>query len=423
MDTHQDIYIGRQPIINREGTLVAFELLFRAGTDHGAEVTDDVTATTTVISNIISSFGVNEVIGRQHKGFLNLDAFLLMNDAIEILPKDRVVFELLESIEIDEAIVARCKELKARGFTLALDDFMHFRDAFIPLLEIVDIVKVDLLAISPDEVRATVAKLREWPVQLLAEKVDSPEQYQFCRELGFDLFQGYYFAKPLVVIGQHLSSSELGVMQLLQLLLADANTSEIEKLFKTQPELIMRLMRLVNSVGMGFPRKFTSIHDAIIAIGRNQLTRWLKLLLYSQTSHNGKSSQPLLQMASKRARLMELLAQHYNPKLADEAFMTGILSLLNALFNMPLHELTSSLNLSERIETALLHRTGELGELLVLSEKFERDDWQSLEETISNLSWLDMEKACAAQYDAIVWTNQVVENLGLADGISSDRME
>jgi len=410
-DHQQHIYIGRQPILDRKGDLVAFELLFRSGTDKSANVTDDVTATATVISNIIGSLGIDDVIGSHHKGFLKLDAFLLKNDAIELLPNDRVVFELLETIQIDDSIVTRCKELKARGFTLALDDFVHFSEEFAPLLDIVDIVKIDLMNMSREEIRETVEKLRKWPVKLLAEKVDSPEQYQYCLDLGFDLFQGYHFSKPLVVVGRHLSPSELALMRLLNLLLADAETDELENLFKTQPELIMRLMRLVNSVGMGFTRKITSIHDAIVVLGRSQLMRWLKLMLYSQTAHNGKSSEPLLQMASQRARLMELLALQYNRNIADEAFMTGILSLLNALFNMPLQDVIITLSLDERIEKALLRGEGELGELLKLAELFERDDLEGLAQAIAPLSWLNMEKACAAQQEAIIWTNQIVANM------------
>lgn len=407
----QQIYIGRQPILDRQGNLVAFELLFRSGTEKNAHVIDDVIATATVISNIVGSLGIDDVIGN-HKGFLNLDAFLLKSDTIELLPRDRVVFELLETIHIDQTIVARCRELKSRGFTLALDDFLTFREEFVPVLELVDIVKIDLMPLSREEVKKTVAQLRKWPVKLLAEKVDSPEQYQYCLDLGFDLFQGYHFAKPVIVVGKQFSPSELALMRLLNLLLADADTNEIENLFKAQPELIMKLMRLVNSVGMGFSSKITSIHGAIVALGRNQLMRWLKLLLYSQTSHNGKPNEPLLQMASKRARLMELLALYSGKGIADEAFMTGILSLLSALFNMPLEDIITTLGLDDSIRNALLRGEGELGELLKLSELFERDDLDGIAKAVARLPWLTMEKACTAQQEAIVWTNQMVANLG-----------
>jgi len=402
----QQIYIGRQPILDRRSNLVAFELLFRSGVEKDAHVTDDVIASATVISNVIGSLDIDEVIGK-YKGFINLDAFLLKSDTIELLPRDRVVFELLETIHIDADIIARCKELKSRGFTLALDDFLTFDEKFIPLLEIVDIVKIDIMPLSREEIKETVAKLREWPLKLLAEKVDSPEQYRYCLDLGFDLFQGYHFAKPMIVIGKQLSPSELALMRLLNLLLADADTAKIEDLFKTQPELIMKLMRLINSVGTGFTRKITSIHDAIIALGRDQLMRWLKLLLYSQTSH-GQTSEPLLQMASNRARLMELLAAHAGKGIEDEAFMTGILSLLDALFNMPLAEIVSTLRVGEDVENALLRKEGDLGELLKLSELFELNDLEGIANTLARLPWLSMEKACAAQQEAIVWTNQMV---------------
>ncbi|MBI3903252.1 MAG: EAL domain-containing protein [Nitrosomonadales bacterium] len=406
----EQIYIGRQPILDRQGNLVAFELLFRSGREKDAHVTDDVIATATVISNAFSSLGIDAVLGK-HKGFLNLDAFLLKSDTIELLPRDRVVFELLETIHIDADIIERCKQLKSRGFTLALDDFLTFSEAFIPALEIVDIVKVDILPLSRAELKETVSQLKKWPVKLLAEKVDSPEQHQYCLDLGFDLFQGYHFAKPVIMSGKQLSPSELALMKLLSLLLADAETIELEKLIKSQPELIMKLMRLINSVGSGLTRKITSIHDAIIALGRNQLTRWLKLLLYSQTTHHGKSSEPLMQIASQRARLMELLAAYSDQNLQEEAFMVGILSLLGALFNMPLDELISTLGVDENVESALLCGEGELGKLLRLAELFERDNLPDIEKALTQLPWLSMEQACAAQQQAIIWTNQMVTGM------------
>lgn len=406
----QQIYIGRQPILDRQGNLVAFELLFRSGREKDAHVDDDVIATATVISNVFSSLDLNDVLG-SHKGFLNLDAFLLKSDTIELLPRDRVVFELLETIRIDPDIIARCKQLKSRGFTLALDDFLTFSEEFVPALEIVDIVKVDIMPLSREELAETVTQLKKWPVKLLAEKVDSPEQHQYCMGLGFDLFQGYHFAKPVIVTGKKLSPSELALMRLLNLLLADAGTGEIESLIKSQPELIMKLFRLINSVGSGLTRKITSIHDAIIALGRDQLMRWLKLLLYSQTTHHGRSSEPLLQMASKRARLMELLAAHSGKDIEDEAFMTGILSLLDALFNMPPGEIIGMLGVGESVGDALLRGEGELGKLLKLAKLFERDDLRGIEAALSQIPWLTMEAACAAQQEAIVWTNHTVTGI------------
>lgn len=407
---NQQIYIGRQPILDRKCNLVAFELLFRSSGEKDAQVTDDVIATATVISNVIGSLDINDVLGK-HKGFLNFDTVLLKSDIIELLPQDRVVFELLETIHIDADIIARCKQLKERGFTLALDDFLTFRDEFIPVLGVVDIVKVDIMPLSREEIKETVTQLKKWPVKLLAEKVDSPDLFQYCLGLGFDLFQGYHFAKPVIVIGKQFSPSELALMRLLNLLLADAETDKIEELFKSQPELIIKLVRLVNSVGFGLTQKITSIHGAIIALGRNQLMRWLKLLLYSQTSH-GKSSEPLLQTATKRARLMELLAAHSGKGIEDEAFMTGILSLLGALFNMPLSEIICTLRVYENIERALLRSEGDLGELLKLSELFEQDDLEKISNAIERLPWLTMETACAAQQEAIIWTNKMVAEVG-----------
>lgn len=406
----QFVYLGRQPILDRDGNLVAFELLFRAGiTKLTSDVTDDVIASATVISHAFISLGTENVLGK-YRGFINLDDFLLSSDVIELLPPARIVFELLETIQISDHIVKRCKELKARGFTLALDDFLYYDEQFKPILDIVDIVKIDVQPLSREELAATVKKLREWPVKLLAEKVDSQELSQYCMDLGFDLFQGFYFAKPVIVSGKRLSPSELSLLRLLGLVLADAETNEIEALLKTQPELIVNLMRLINSVGSGFTQKITSIRDAITALGRRQLLRWLQLLLYSHTTHKGKSNEPLMQMAATRARFMEFIAE-LHPDLhdmEDQAFMTGILSLVDVLFNMPLRDIIYTLDLGEEIQLALLRHRGPLGDLLSLSMLFEQDSPGAIEELLKDeLPWLTMEQACAAQSKAIAWSNML----------------
>jgi EAL and modified HD-GYP domain-containing signal transduction protein len=176
---------------------VAYELLFREGNTTGVVVTDDARATASVIDRTFHEMGARAVLGAR-LGFINVSAEVLLSDMLENLPPSRVVLEILETVTITDAITARCRFLKQRGFTLALDDFVY-NESYRPLLELVDIVKLDLLAHSREELRAAVAHLRQWPVKLLAEKVDSAEQAAYCRGLGFDLFQGYYYAKPSVL--------------------------------------------------------------------------------------------------------------------------------------------------------------------------------------------------------------------------------
>lgn len=403
-----DIFLGRQPILDRDQRIVAYELLFRAGDTSGVTVTDDMQATASVIHHAFSEMGVQAVLGTQ-QGFINVSAGMLLSDLVELLPRTQVVLELLETIHITDAVIERCRELKQQGFTLALDDF-EFDESYRPLLALVDIVKVDLLLHSPDELRSVVTHLKQWPVRLLAEKVDSAEQAAFCHSLGFDLFQGYYFARPLVLSAKRADPSQMALIQLLGLVLRDAETPQIEQLFKQHPNLTYNLMRLVNSVASGLRRSIPSVSQAIMVLGRKQLQRWLQLLLFTLQSGSTYPN-PLLLLAATRGKMMELLAmkQQRNADYCDEAFMTGILSLIESLIGKPLADIVSELNLGERLAAALLQREGELGSLLKLVESVEHPDLKDTRSLLAQSSALSLSDLTVAEIDAMSWANQIAE--------------
>jgi len=193
------VFLGRQPILNRQGLVVAYELLFRASTGQDVvDITDDSHASMNVITHAFRHFGSSAVVG-ESKAFINFNAQLLMSNVIEALPKDRVVIELLETVDIDDELIRRCRDLKAQGYRLALGDFSGYREAYEPLLEIVDIVKVDIPLLDWASLAALVHRFRLWPARLLAEKVNTPARARQCLALGFDLFQGFLFARPVVL--------------------------------------------------------------------------------------------------------------------------------------------------------------------------------------------------------------------------------
>jgi EAL and modified HD-GYP domain-containing signal transduction protein len=404
----RDIFLGRQPILDRDQRIVAYELLFRAGNTSGAAVTDDMQATASVIHHAFSEMGVQSVLGRQ-LGFINVSAEMLLSDLVELLPKTQVVLELLETIRADDAIVERCRFLKQQGFMLALDDFLY-DDSYRPLLALVDIVKIDLLQHSQEELRSVVSRLKQWPVRLLAEKVDSAEQAALCHSLGFDLFQGFFFARPLVLSARRADPSQLALIQLLGLVLKDADTQQIEQIFKQHPSLTYNLMRLVNSVASGVHRSIASVSQAIMVLGRKQLQRWLQLLLFTLQSGTAYPS-PLLVLAATRGKMMELLAakQQHNTDYCDEAFMAGILSLIDTLIDKPLAEIVGELNLGERLTAALLRREGELGPLLQLVESVEHPDLDYTNLLLAQAGVLSLSDLTAAEIDAMAWANQVAE--------------
>lgn len=404
----QDIFLARQPILDRAQRTVAYELLFRTGNTSGVSITDDMQATASVIHHAFSEMGLQTVLGSQ-LGFINVSADMLLSDLVELLPKAHIVLELLETIRVDDAVIERCRALKQSGFTLALDDFM-FDESYRPLLELVDIVKIDILQHSREALPSMVKQLRQWPVKLLAEKVDSAEQAAYCQSLGFDLFQGYYFARPLVLSAKRTDPSQLALIQLLGLVLRDADTSQIEQIFKQHPNLTYNLMRLVNSVASGVHRSIASVSQAIVVLGRKQLQRWLQLLLFTLQGGSVYPS-PLLLLAAARGKMMELLAakQQRNADFCDEAFMAGILSLIDALIDKPLADVARELNLDERLVAALLRREGELGVLLQLVESVEHPDLDSTKSLLVKTGALSLSDLTAAQIEAMAWANQVAE--------------
>jgi EAL and modified HD-GYP domain-containing signal transduction protein len=405
----QEIFLARQPIVDRNEGLVAFELLFRSANKTEAGVIDDTHATSQVIVNAFGEMGIAEVLGT-NKGFVNVDSMFLHSDLIQLLPKDNVVIELLETAKIDAALIARCSELKADGYSIALDDVAEFSDEIKSLLRIVDIVKLDLMAIDPVRLPALVKELKRYPVKLLAEKVEDKEQARNCLEMGFDLFQGYHFARPEILTGKRAHPSKIALLRIFSLMVSGAENQEIENAFKEHADLSYNLMRIVNSVGSGLTTKISSLKHGLMVMGRGPLTRWVQLLLYASDKGNGATS-PLMQLAATRGKLMELVAQQENTgsnEYADRAFMVGMLSLLDALLGETLPGILKRINLQADVEVALLHHEGDLGNLLGLCKKLEAGDYEFVRDTLRSHSSLSMNELTRAQLDAMAWANSIV---------------
>jgi EAL and modified HD-GYP domain-containing signal transduction protein len=409
----EEIFIGRQPILDRDQQLFAYELLFRSGNkQNAANVDDNMAATASVLNHAFAELGVEQALG-PYKGFINCDEGLLLSDILEVLPTDKIVLEILETVEVTPQIVERCQELKARGFTLALDDFVNYEDKFRPLLDLIEVVKVDLLMLGDaTAIAQTTQALKRWPtLKLLAEKVDSREQSKYCMNLGYDLFQGYYFAKPAIIAGKKLGHSQLSLVRLLGLVLEDAETAVLEGVLKHEPGLAMNLMRLTNSVATGMRVKVTSLRHAITVLGRRQLQRWLQLLLYTNPQGGGTGANPLLQLAATRGRLMELLGGKLHAgkrDFEDRAFMTGIMSLMPTLMSAPLEEILRGIEIAVEVRDALEKGEGELGTLLQLSNALESGDGPACHELCEKLH-LDHHTVNLCLTQALTWASSIAQ--------------
>lgn len=404
-----NIFLGRQPILDRKQNLVAFELLFRLDGVAEANVTNHICATANVIVNAYGALGIQEVLGKQ-RGFVNVDAELLMSDVICMLPSNNVVLEILESVNITDRVVQRCIELKQLGYQLALDDVIEISEEIELLLSIVNVVKIDILALEKEALVSIVNRLRCWPVLLLAEKVNTGEHAKLCMELGFDMFQGYYFAQPEILTGKRADPAKLSLLNLLTLSMSDCDVADIEQELKHQPGLSYNLMRMVNSTASGVSRNINSIKQAVMILGRKQLQRWIQLLLYAADNKNEKMSDAMLQMAATRGKMMELIATADRPhdkSHQDRAFMVGILSLLDALLGIEMTEITDKLSIPSEISQALLFRNGRLGQELKLIEANEKGEVVSVKSILNELNFLSLKELTNLELEALGWANRI----------------
>jgi c-di-GMP-related signal transduction protein len=398
-----ELFLGRQPILDRKQNLAAFELLFRAGHFNGARFEEDFLASATVINHAFTELGLEEVVGK-HPGFINLSAPLLMSDVIELLPPSKIVLEILETVKVNSDLIERCRALKAAGYTLALDDFRGHEREFTPLLQVVDIVKVDVQDLPPHQLEIVTHRLQQLEVKLLAEKVDSRTQAERCIELGYDLFQGDYFAKPSIITARRLSGSHAALMHLLEVLLAE-RTRDIDAVLSQYPQLEGALMRLARAIEHAEP--FTAP-----AVRRPQ--RWLPLLIYMVSSAPGAEfPSPLLILAATRGKLMELLARALRAEdrgFQERAFLTGTLSLVNALLPARLTEILSTLPVADDVRSALLAREGELGALLAIVQALETAELAAIERALARVPTLDHGSVIKRQVEAMRWANLIGES-------------
>lgn len=404
-----EFFLGRQPILDRKQAIVAYELLFRSAPVGPANITNDLSATATVIAHA-SELGMDKVIG-DSLGYLNVDAAVLASDIFQLLPREKIVLEIVETTKVTPEILERVAELVNAGFKFALDDVIADNADFRQLLPFAEVIKLDLRDMPLSALLALTPRIKQAGKKLLAEKVETMEQFQTCMDLGFDYFQGYYFAKPAILSGKKLSPSQLAIVHLLNLINSDADTVEIECAIKKDMSLCFNLLRLVNTPAAGARRRVDSISQALMILGRNQLQRWLQIMLYAEPGRKNLAATPLLMLAATRGKLLELIAQQREPRnraMAETAFTVGIMSLMDTLFSMPLEAILEQIPVADSVSDALLHRRGVYGDLLRLAEHTERlDAAEPLQMDLLDRAQLSVENLRDLQLEAFTWGDSV----------------
>jgi EAL and modified HD-GYP domain-containing signal transduction protein len=406
----REFYLGRQPILDRNQGLFGYELLFRNAPVGPAHISNDLSATAAVIAHA-SQLGMEKTIG-DALGFVNVDADAIMSDIFSFLPREKVVLEITNGTQVTPAVLTRIRELAGHGFSFALDDVTGETAAVTELVPLVEYVKMDVRNIALSELMKLAPRFRQEKKKLVAEKVETREEFKNCLDLGFDYFQGYYFSKPVIMSGKKLSPSQLAVMELMTLVTSDADNQEIERAIKRDVSLALNLLRLVNTPAVGARQRIDSLSQAVTILGRRQLQRWLQIMLYAEPSKRGHSMTPLLMLATTRGRLLELLAGKLRPSernAADVAFTVGIMSLMDTLFGIPMSEIMSQIPVNDDVSSALLHRGGFYGDLLKLAECVERleDLGDHIVPTLRDLA-MSTDELVELEMAAFEWSDNVV---------------
>jgi len=368
------IFVGRQPICNKQLEVVAYELLFRSSEANYADFKDENCATSQIIVNAFIDIGLDRIVNDKN-AYINITHDIIMDGHLTEFDERRLGLEILEGVPVDDELVDAVRSLSQRGHTILLDDFI-FHEDLIPLVEIADIIKIDVLQLDNEAIEEHVAILRKHDVELLAEKVEGPEMFEFCKNLGFDYFQGYFFCKPKVICGKRIPEGRLAIVQLLAKL-QDPKTefSDLEGFISKDVSMSYRLLRIINTAQYGLNRRVDSIKEALVILGFRAIRNWISLL--SMSNIDGKPHE-LMVVAMVRGRMCELLAQKTGRRDHDSFFTVGLLSVLDALLDQPMDRVLKSLPISKEINTALLDHVGPLGEALTCALAYERGDWDKL---------------------------------------------
>jgi EAL and modified HD-GYP domain-containing signal transduction protein len=396
-------YVARQPILDLRGRVHAYELLFRAGPEAAFRGDGDL-ATRTMLDNTVI-FGLEKLTGGL-PAFVNCTADSLTGDLVDVLPPGMTVLEILETVEPTPQLVEACRKLKASGFRLALDDFV-WEPKFEPLVELADYIKVDFVLTGPDGRQELIQRLRGNAVALLAEKVETQEEYHQACEEGFTLFQGYYFCRPVLLKNRKVPANRLSHIEILQLMRADSiDLRKLTRQVKRDASLTYRLLRLVNSPVYAVREKITSIQAALLAVGEDTFRRVATLAIASEL--NADQPVEILRMAFVRGRFCEEAAGQcaLDP---TEQYLLGMLSLLPAMLRLPMEELTPTLPLREEIRAALEGAANHEGSLLHWLESHEHGDWAACD-AVAQANGIDQAALVKCYADAVVWAEAALKS-------------
>jgi c-di-GMP phosphodiesterase len=399
-----NVFVGRQPIFDRTLNVYAYELLYRSalGQNPATARVSGEQATSCTIINTFMSIGLEKLVRDKFAAINLTEKFFLEQGKLPFSPK-QVILEILEDIPVTPQLVAAVSRLTQDGYIIALDDYLY-KPSHAPLLKLAQLVKIDITQLTREQLQSHVRALRHYKLKLVAEKVETADEFIFCRDLGFDYFQGYFLSRPQIISGEHLPTNRVTLLNLLSVLHNEtASNDDLAEAINTDVTTSYKMLKLINSAAFNLPRKIDSIQQGVMLLGRRRLASWAALLAMSTITDRPSE---ILRTAITRAKMCELLADTAIIKPSDGYFTVGLFSALDLLLQRPLTKLIAPLPLSEDVVGALLYRRGRMGEALSCAMAYEVADWSN-----AQFAHLSTEQILIAHIEAVTWANGILDML------------
>jgi len=396
----QHIFIGRQAIFDRNYQVTSYELLFRNELETTASEDDHMTSK--VLVNALMDIGLDQISG-QKMIHINASESFLKSGVIDALPAEKIGIEVLEDVPVSEDIIAICQDLKAKGYHLMLDDVVY-APHLDPLIQCVDVVKVELPLVK--DLTQEVRTLRKFRVKLLAEKVETYEDYERCKDLGFDYFQGYFFCKPETVEAQTMPESKMAILRALQKVMTANVVNDIQDVIKQDVSLSYRLLKYINSAAFAMRREIESIEQALVLLGLNNARRWLALLSLSALGDD--KPKELMRTSLYRGYLLESVAKHLNEEETGDDFLLGMFSVLDALLDQPMNKAIEGMALPKEVRNALLNSHAPMSYKLNLVYALERGEWEQISHFSACYRGLKVQDLMAFHTQAMTWSDEQI---------------
>ena len=397
-----EIYVARQPIFNKNKRLYGYELLFRDGLSNAFPDIDGDTATSKLLSNSFFSIGMNQLTSGK-TAFINFPQSLLLKKIPMMFPSEKMIVEVLEDVDPTEQVISACNEIAKAGYSLALDDFV-FKNEIRPLIELADIIKIDFMLTPIDEIQKIVNRFERKNIKLLAEKIETYEEFENALSMGFLYFQGYFFSKPEIISGKEIAPYKITLLQIVgEANKKDCSFEKLEKLINRDVSISYKLLRYINSAFFKRACEISSIKHAIVLLGEMEVKRFISMVATAELASDKPDE--LVRASIIRARMCELLGLYsHNGADISELFLMGLFSLIDAMLDNNMEDIMQSLPLSKNIKQALLEEKGDLADYLKLVSSYESANWETFSSIISNIN-VDEKKLPEFYQEAVSWAD------------------